>query len=148
MQRATGIALRESFRSNRGLPHGSALSCTLFLAYINDLPELLKCQSLLFADDVVKWKRGTQRQALTDALQRDLTTISCYTRMWQLEVNCENTVYAWFMLKRDTVKEPVDLRVNGTRLEKNPKPKYLGVTLDQKLTLFDHIQEVKHKPSA
>ena len=46
------------------------------------------------------------------------------------------------------MKEPVDLRVNGTRLEKDPKPKYLGVTLDQKLTLFDHIQEVKHKASA
>ena len=38
-----------------GLPQGSSLSCTLFLIFINDLPELLKTEKALFADDLVIW---------------------------------------------------------------------------------------------
>ena len=38
-----------------GLPQGSALSCTLFLIFINDLPPLLDVSKALFADDLVIW---------------------------------------------------------------------------------------------
>ena len=38
-----------------GLPQGSALSCTLFLIFINDLPPLLNVSKALFADDLVIW---------------------------------------------------------------------------------------------
>ena len=36
-----------------GLPQGSALSCTLFLVYINDLTKHLNVSYALFADDLV-----------------------------------------------------------------------------------------------
>ena len=38
-----------------GLPQGSALSCTLFLIFINDLPPVLNIHKALFADDLVIW---------------------------------------------------------------------------------------------
>ena len=41
-----------------GLPQGSALSCTLFLIFINDLPSLLNVHKALFADDLVIWVTG------------------------------------------------------------------------------------------
>jgi hypothetical protein len=43
-----------------GLPQGSALSCTLFLIFINNLPDHIPCQKALFADDLIIW---TKRQA-------------------------------------------------------------------------------------
>ena len=38
-----------------GLPQGSALSCTLFLIYINDLAKQIKAEKALYADDLVIW---------------------------------------------------------------------------------------------
>ena len=40
---------------DEGLPLGSALSCTLFLIFINDLPDLLNVSKALCADDLVIW---------------------------------------------------------------------------------------------
>ena len=40
---------------DKGLPQGSALSCTLFLIYINDLADSIEIQTALFADDLVLW---------------------------------------------------------------------------------------------
>ena len=41
-----------------GLPQGSALSCTLFLIYINDLADNINVETALFADDLVLWTTG------------------------------------------------------------------------------------------
>ncbi|XP_055877141.1 uncharacterized protein LOC129924681 [Biomphalaria glabrata] len=67
--------------------------------------------------------------------------------MWSLEVNHSKSVYSWFTLGRDILKEPVELRMDGKILEWDKKPKYLGVILDQKLTMCDHIQQVRETAS-
>ncbi|GFR62331.1 LINE-1 retrotransposable element ORF2 protein [Elysia marginata] len=36
-----------------GLPQGSSLSCTLFLIFINDLPDVVQTEKALYADDLV-----------------------------------------------------------------------------------------------
>ena len=61
-----------------GLPQGSALSCTLFLIYINDLPENLEVQTALFADDLVVWTKGKHFLYMQRQLNRALSTLSTY----------------------------------------------------------------------
>ena len=39
-----------------GLPQGSSLSCTLFLIFVNDLPDQLQYEKALYADDLVHWR--------------------------------------------------------------------------------------------
>ena len=92
----------------QGLPQGSALSCTLFMAYINDLPSALRCRKLLYADDIVLWKTGKEVAALQDALQHDLHTISSYCEKWHIKVSTTKTVWSLFSLGIDILKAPFE----------------------------------------
>ena len=55
-----------------GLPQGSSLSCTLFLIFINDLPDELKSEKTLYADDLTLWHTDTQVGTSAYLLNRDL----------------------------------------------------------------------------
>ena len=61
-QKAIKITVEKTTPSNltlnTKLSKGSALSCTLFLIFINDLPNLLNVSKDLFADDLVMWTSG------------------------------------------------------------------------------------------
>ena len=65
-----------------GVPQGSVLGPLLFLVYINDLPELLQSNALLFANDLKIWTSTDKKQ-----LQLDVNTISSWSKDWGLPLN-------------------------------------------------------------
>ncbi|KAA3680529.1 uncharacterized protein DEA37_0001350, partial [Paragonimus westermani] len=46
---------RRCFIEASGVPRGSVLGPTLFLVYANDIPNLVRCKIVLFADDIKLW---------------------------------------------------------------------------------------------
>ena len=68
--------------------------------------------------------------------------------MWQLTFNCTKTVHTLFTLGRDILKVPFSLILDGKEIAEEKTPRYLGVLLDRKLSLFEHIKEVKNKASS
>ena len=54
-----GDSLSEPITPARGVPQGSVLGPRLFLAFINDLPQVLGHNVLLFADDAKIWRTVT-----------------------------------------------------------------------------------------
>ena len=72
-----------------GVPQGSVLGPLLFLVYINDLTETLRCPYYLFADDVKIVGSPT-----TEALQEDLNRIHCWTTQWDLSLNANGSFRA------------------------------------------------------
>ena len=128
-----------------GLPQGSALSCTLFLIFLNDLPQELRCEKAMYADDLVLWK--THKYVLQGSrhLNRDLDALGEYCRKWKITVNPTKTVYSIFSLSHKQSKLKLDIRIDGTQALKDQQPTYLGVQLDSRLTLKEHTDNLKRK---
>ena len=56
-------------------------------------------------------------------------------------------VYTVFSLSPAVRKECHDITIQGKKLEKEENPTYLGIKLDPKMTLNDHMKNVKDKAS-
>ena len=130
-----------------GLPQGSALSCTLFLIFINDLPEVLKYEKALYADDLALWHTFKNPETSAFLLNEDLQRLSKYCSKWKLKINTTKTVYTIFSNSPKTAAKNLKLTVGDDQLEKEENPVYLGVTLDRQMNLNKHIQKLKEKSS-
>jgi ribonuclease HI len=130
-----------------GLPQGSALSCTLFLVYINDLPQHLKVSKALFADDLVIWTSDKYPVLTKAKLNRALATISTYCELWKLKVNTQKTTYTIFSRSHKAAKRHINLHLNGEPLSKDDSPVYLGVKLDRQMHMTEHLNILKERAS-
>ena len=130
-----------------GIPQGSALSCTLFLIFINDLPDCLNVQNAMFADDLVMWTTGTDTKRMQNRLNQSLSNLSTYCEFWKLKINCRKTVYTVFTLSTITAHTALYLKVQDQNIVKDDNPCYLGIRLDPRLTFKTHIQDVSTKVS-
>ena len=71
-----------------GVPQGSVLGPLLFLIYVNDLPEWIKTNIKMFADDTKLW--NTIRQASDSReLQEDFNRLREWSNKWLLDFNIE-----------------------------------------------------------
>ena len=130
-----------------GLPQGSALSCTLFLIFINDLPDLLKVSRALFADDLVIWTTEKYPILARAKLRKALATIGAYCNFWKLKINCQKSVYTIFSRSHINAARNLNLFLDGNPITKVDNPAYLGVTLDRQLTMKTFLQNLKDKAS-
>jgi len=69
-----------------GVPQGSVLGPILFLLFVNDLPEWIKNNMKMFADDSKVWRR-IKTMADGDVLQEDLNTLVDWSQKWMLRFN-------------------------------------------------------------
>ena len=130
-----------------GLPQGSALSCTLFLIFINDLPPLLDVSKALFADDLVIWVTEKYQILARAKLRKALNLLACYCNMWKLKINSHKTVYSVFTRSHVVAAKNLNLSLDGEPLQKVDNPCYLGVTLDRQMTMKPFLESLKDKAS-
>ena len=78
-----------SFRMEKvtsGIPQGSLLGPTLFVLFINDLPQVVESRVALFADDT-KVFREIQSDEDREKLQQDIGELLIWSKKWQLPFN-------------------------------------------------------------
>ena len=119
-----------------GVPQGSILGPTLFLLYINDLPDHVHSQIKLFADDT-KIYRNIFNISDCHSLQNDLAAMAEWSRQWLLSFNETKCVV---LRLRKTLEFIYSL--NSTPLNEVPHQKDLGVHISNNLHPRHHILEI------
>ncbi|GFR90456.1 hypothetical protein ElyMa_002568700 [Elysia marginata] len=113
-----------------GLPQGCSLSCTLFLIFINDLPDVVQAEKAFCANDLVMWHTNKDPGISARLLNEDLDRLQNYCDKWKLIINSSKTVYSVFTKSHMVAKKNIRLSLRGTNPKKEEIPIYLGVKLD------------------
>lgn len=125
-----------------GVPQGTVLGPTLFLIFINDLPEHVNCNVRLFADDCLLYRKVNNKSD-SDLLQRDLSNLEKWENDWQMKFNPEKcyTLHVSKKLKPTSF----DYLLHNHTLESVKESKYLGVTISHDLDWGPHIDNITCK---
>ena len=127
-----------------GIPQGSVLGPTLFLIYINDLPDVVHSFVKLFADDA---KLYAVVNTANDAsiVQQDLTRVDKWSDVWQIKFNYNKCNHMHLGKHRNFSKYFMSVNGEQTEINQVPEQKDLGVIIDDKLNFKPHIQAMVKK---
>ena len=127
-----------------GVPQGSALGPVLFTLYINDIPKPTdrRVFNSIYADDTAIIATSRSPELLSQLLQEQTSKITNYYREWGLSVNSEKTEAVTFTNRHTPTPT---IRIFGNEITWKSELKYLGVILDSKFTLRNHIKHIRHK---
>ena len=124
-----------------GVPQGSILGPLLFLIYINDLPNKLKSNAKLFADDTSLFTVVQDEIESANVLNDDLCSISKWAFNWKMLFNPDPSKPAQevlFSRKKKAQNHPT-ISLNNIQVERSCSQKHLGLILDDKLNFKQHI---------
>lgn len=132
-----------------GVPQGAILSPTLFLIFINDIPITMDkhryvSYSLLFADDLSHFSSDFNLRYLQAKLQDYLNLLERWLTKWRLKTATNKCTYNIYT-ENGNCQEELDLKLFNTSIKKENNSKYLGIHLDQNLSLSHHIDQLKEK---
>ena len=128
-----------------GVPQGTVLGPLLFLLYINDLPECITSSCSLFADDCLLYRKIESAEDCR-ALQCDLSKIETWANKWLMTFNTTKCEVLQITLNNNPIQGSYYLYDH--KLLCVAEAKYLGITLDSKLTFNKHIDVICKKANS
>ena len=126
----------QEYPVNTGVPQGSILGPTLFLLYINDLPDDVICDIAIYADDTTlnskcdQLSDWWQQLELASELESDLRNTVDWGK-WLVDFNAMKTQLVSFDPSNST--RSIDVKMDGSVLEEKSSFKMLGLTFSSKL---------------
>ena len=132
---------------NAGIPQGSILGPTLFLLYINDLPDDVICDIAIYADDTTLYSRCDrasdlwQQLELASELESDLRDMVDLGKNWLVDFSAGKTQLVSF--DQSNNNGSIDVKMGGSILEEKSSFKMLGLTFSSKLDWGSYISIAK-----
>ena len=131
-----------NYKPTSGVPQGSNLGPLIFTIFINDLPNSISCDSLIFADDVKLYRRITNFNDCYN-LQQDLTQLSRWCITNKLELNTNKCKIVSYTRKYSYPK--FDYAIYNDVLERVESITDLGVIFTNDLNFKSHINFITDK---
>ena len=126
-----------------GVPQGSILGPKLFLVYINDIPKSKNTNLSLFADDSAIFTSSYRIDTIINRLETSAHIIIKYFNKWKLKANSKKTEAIIFTKRKPIINKKV--KIQNQEIEWSNEVKYLGLTLDNKLTYSKHLKNLENK---
>ena len=127
----------QEYLVNAGVPQDSIIGPTLFLLYINDLPNDIICNIAIYTDDTTLYSKCDQASdlwqqlELASELESDLQDTVDWGKKWLVVFNAGKTQLVSFDWLNNTGS--IDLKMDGSVLEEKSSFKMLGLTFSSKL---------------
>ena len=130
-----------------GVPQGSILGPLLFLIYIIDLSDDLKCNPKLFADDTSLFSIVHDIDEAKNDLNNDLVKITKWAYQWKMSFNPDISKQAHEVIfsRKRSVTPHSPLTFNNIPVAQTISQKHLGMQLDKKLNFEEHLRKVESK---
>ena len=114
---------------------------TSLSSYINDLPNELKSNAKLFADDTSLFTIVKDKQESADVLNKDLSLISKGAFNWKMLFNPDTNKPAQEGLfsRKTKTQNHANMSLNNIQVERVSHQKHLGIILNEKLNFKEHI---------
>ena len=140
-------SVSEKLDVTSGVPQGSVLGPTLFIYYINDLPNVVDNSSIkIFADDTKVYKAINSENDIKD-LQTAIDAMFQWTQKWLLQFNQEKCKVLHLGKNYPKHKYTIGNIDNKTILDETDLEKDLGVLIDTDLNFKSHIKNIVKKAS-
>ena len=136
----------QEYPVNAGAPRGSILGPTLFLLYINDLPDDVICNITIYADDTTLYSKCVQASdlwqqlELASELESDLRDTVDWGRKWLVDFSAGKTQLVSFDQSNNT--GTINVKMDGSFLEEKTSFKMLGLTFSSKLDWGTYIVSI------
>lgn len=134
----------KSYDINAGVPQGSVLGPTLFLLFINDLPDHIISKLAIYADDTTIYSCHDKTNSLFDKvehaafLEDDLRTVVEWGNDWLVTFNADKTK----LLSINRYRQPClpSIAMGGVDLPESDSIRLLGLTLSKDLSWNKYVQ--------
>ena len=133
----------QEYPVNAGVPQGSILGPTLFVLYINGLPDDVISDIAIYADDTTLYSKCDrasdlwQKLELASELESDLRDTVDWGKKWLVDFNAGKTQLVSF--DQSNNNGSIDVKMGGSILVEKSSFKMLGLTFSSKLDWGSYI---------
>ena len=120
-----------------GIPQGSVLGPMLFICFVNDLPDVVKSNVYIFADDTKLFAKVPDNATV---LQQDLDNLQKWSDKWQLRFNASKCKVMHVGKQTEISNYSMTANNKTLTLETTQTEKDLGVNVDKDLNFEEHVQ--------
>ena len=101
----------------------------------------------MYADDLAVWFTDANTDRANRVIQLALDHVQSWCARWGLEISTTKSATVIFSRQRKHVTPASPLNIGGDRIPLVPSFKYLGITLDRRLSFSEHILDLRQRAS-